>query len=187
MDGQPLRLVPVIERPPKRPRMSDDDAEDVPKFKYTAMPVTAPTPGSDKISTPITTAVVTVRPAGPSKEELAAIVARATEVADAARVAEAKAAADAAEAEEKKRLAKQRRKERAERKEREHNRQKGKNASSDQPSSHGEKVVDKEKRLVKLVGEVVVKYMSRYKDQMSHDVFKKHAKEVRDSLTMGRK
>jgi uncharacterized Zn finger protein len=168
----------VTERPQKRLRASDDDTEDTPRFKYTAMPITAPTPSSDKVSTPVPTAVVPARPAGPSKEELAAIVARATEAAEAARTAEAKAAAEAAEAEEKKRFAKQKRRERAERKEREQNRLKQKNASSDKPSLQGEKVVDKDKRLVKLVGEVVVKYMSHYKDQMSHDVFKKHAKEV---------
>lgn len=36
----------------------------------------------------------------------------------------------------------------------------------------------KEKRLTKLVGEVVVKSMSKYKDQMEHDTFKRYAKEV---------
>lgn len=177
VDGQPLRLVPMTERPQKRLRVSDDDAEDMPKFKYTAMPITAHTPSSDKVSTPVPTAVVTARPAGPSKEELAAIVARATEAAEAARAAEAKAATEAAEVEERKRLAKQRKRERAERKEKEQNRLKQKN-SVKPSSSQGEKAVDKDKRLVKLVGEVVVKYMSHYKDQMSHDVFKKHAKEV---------
>lgn len=177
MDGQPLRLVPVTERPQKRLRLSDDDMEDIPRFKYTAMPVTVPTPGSDKVLTHLPTVVA--RPAGPSREELARIVARATEAAEATRRAEAKAAADAAETEEKKRLAKQRRRERAERKEKEYNRQKQKNATSDKPSSsQAEKVVDKDKKLVKLVGGVVVKYMSHYRDQMSHDVFKKHAKEV---------
>ncbi|WWC91926.1 uncharacterized protein L201_006878 [Kwoniella dendrophila CBS 6074] len=35
----------------------------------------------------------------------------------------------------------------------------------------------KEKRLTKLVGGVVVKSMSKYKDQMEHDTFKKYAKE----------
>ena len=37
----------------------------------------------------------------------------------------------------------------------------------------------KEKRLTKLVGEVVVRAMSKYKEQMEHDTFKKYAKEVR--------
>lgn len=37
----------------------------------------------------------------------------------------------------------------------------------------------KEKKLLKLVGAVVVKCMSKYQKQMEHDVFKKHAKDVR--------
>lgn len=37
----------------------------------------------------------------------------------------------------------------------------------------------KEKRLTKLVGEVVVRSMSKYKSQMEHETFKKYAKEVR--------
>ena len=39
----------------------------------------------------------------------------------------------------------------------------------------------KEKRLTKLVGEVVVRSMSKYKEQMEHDTFKRYAKEVSDS------
>lgn len=37
----------------------------------------------------------------------------------------------------------------------------------------------KEKRLLGLVGEVVVRSMSKYKDQMDHDKFKEYAKQVR--------
>ena len=37
---------------------------------------------------------------------------------------------------------------------------------------------NREKRLLKLVGAVVVKCMSKYQSQMDHDVFKKHAKQV---------
>ena len=36
----------------------------------------------------------------------------------------------------------------------------------------------KEKRLTKMVGEVVVRSMSKYKEQMEHDTFKRYAKEV---------
>lgn len=36
----------------------------------------------------------------------------------------------------------------------------------------------KEKRLTKLIGEVVVKSMSKYREQMDHDTFKRYAKEV---------
>lgn len=114
----------------------------------------------------------------PSKDQLADIIARATEAAEAARATEAKAAAEVEEAAEKKRLAKIRRKERAERKEKEKAKRK---AKGEKPSSSVDKAVEKDKRLVKLVGEVVVKYMSQYRDQMDHDVFKKHAKEVKPS------
>jgi hypothetical protein len=41
-----------------------------------------------------------------------------------------------------------------------------------------EKEANKEKRLQKLVGGIVVKCMSKYQKQMDHDLFKKHAKEV---------
>ncbi|KAG0706271.1 hypothetical protein DFH29DRAFT_191520 [Suillus ampliporus] len=41
-----------------------------------------------------------------------------------------------------------------------------------------EREANKEKRLLKLVGAVVVKCMSRYSKQLDHDQFKKHAKEL---------
>ncbi|TFK37690.1 hypothetical protein BDQ12DRAFT_607516 [Crucibulum laeve] len=41
-----------------------------------------------------------------------------------------------------------------------------------------EKEANKEKRLLKLVGAVVVKCMSKYSKSMDHDMFKKHAKEL---------
>ncbi|KAI0742842.1 hypothetical protein C8Q80DRAFT_1107924 [Daedaleopsis nitida] len=44
--------------------------------------------------------------------------------------------------------------------------------------SKEEKEALKEKRLLKLIGAVVVKCMSKYKDQMDHDSFKKYAKEL---------
>ena len=49
-----------------------------------------------------------------------------------------------------------------------------------------DKEANKEKRLLKLVGAVVVKYMSKYQDQMDHDTFKKHAKEVTHFFEMCR-
>lgn len=45
--------------------------------------------------------------------------------------------------------------------------------------SKEEKETNKEKRLLKLISPVVVKCMSKHKDQMDHDQFKKYAKEVR--------
>jgi histone-lysine N-methyltransferase SETD2 len=41
-----------------------------------------------------------------------------------------------------------------------------------------EKEANREKRLLKLVGAVVVKCMSKYSKAMDHDLFKKHAKEA---------
>lgn len=41
-----------------------------------------------------------------------------------------------------------------------------------------EKEANKEKRLLKLVGAVVVKCMNKHSKAMNHDLFKKHAKEV---------
>jgi [histone H3]-lysine36 N-trimethyltransferase len=43
-----------------------------------------------------------------------------------------------------------------------------------------EKEAAKDKQLQKLVSPVVVKCLSKYKDKMDHETFKKHAKEVRD-------
>ncbi len=45
--------------------------------------------------------------------------------------------------------------------------------------SKEDKDANKEKRLLKLISPVVVKCMSKHKDQMDHDQFKKYAKEVR--------
>jgi hypothetical protein len=47
-----------------------------------------------------------------------------------------------------------------------------------------EREANKEKRLLKLVGAVVVKCMSKHSKAMDHDVFKKHAKEVPFPLTL---
>lgn len=47
------------------------------------------------------------------------------------------------------------------------------------PQTPEEKEANKEKRLLKLVGEVVVKCMSKHSKAMDHNSFKKHAKEVR--------
>lgn len=55
--------------------------------------------------------------------------------------------------------------------------------SSKPKMSKEEKEALKEKRLLKLVGAVVVKCMSKYQKQMDHDLFKKHAKEVRSHLS----
>lgn len=192
VEGEELRFVPITaERAPKkRPRAEDDEPEDIPRFKYTAVPVLEALsvqkngwPGTSPSGIPpYPPPLPTVQPGKASREQLAAIVARATEAAEFARAAEAQAAAAAEEAAEKKRLAKQRRKERAEKKEKEQERKKEKKQRSQDKagssSASTSKPADKDKLLLKLVGEVVVKYMSHYRDQMEHETFKKHAKEV---------
>lgn len=50
--------------------------------------------------------------------------------------------------------------------------------SSKPKQSKEEKEALKEKRLMKLVGAVVVKCLSKYQKQMDHDAFKEHAKHV---------
>lgn len=49
--------------------------------------------------------------------------------------------------------------------------------------SKEEKEALKEKRLMKLVGAVVVKSLSKYQNKMDHDAFKEHAKHVRYTLS----
>lgn len=96
----------------------------------------------------------------PTKKDIAAIIAAAS-AAEAARAAEATAAAAAAsqppaEAAPKK-----------------------KSKPPRKTQTHEEKEANKEKRLMKLVGTVVVKCMSKHSKQMDTTQFKKHAKEVR--------
>lgn len=61
-------------------------------------------------------------------------------------------------------------------------RKKSSSSSKHKKMSKEDKEANKEKRLLKLIGSVVVKCMSKHKDQMDHDQFKKYAKEVRSSL-----
>ncbi|GLB44230.1 putative class V-like SAM-binding methyltransferase superfamily, Histone-lysine methyltransferase family. SET2 subfamily protein [Lyophyllum shimeji] len=49
--------------------------------------------------------------------------------------------------------------------------------------TEAEKEANKEKRLMKLVGAVVVKCMSKHSKAMDHDTFKKHAKELTQIIT----
>ncbi|KZP33283.1 SET domain-containing protein [Athelia psychrophila] len=95
----------------------------------------------------------------PTKKDIAAIIAAAS-AAEAARAAEATAAAAAAsqppvEAAPKK-----------------------KSKPPRKTQTHEEKEANKEKRLMKLVGTVVVKCMSKHSKQMDTTQFKKHAKEL---------
>jgi len=95
------------------------------------------------------------KPAGASKAELDAIIAAALAETE-AKMAEARAKEAAIEAEAAKAAQKKARKARKE----------------------AAPKVDRDKRMTKLVGELVVKYMSRFKSELSHDQFKKYAKEL---------
>ncbi|OBZ74746.1 Histone-lysine N-methyltransferase, H3 lysine-36 specific [Grifola frondosa] len=57
-----------------------------------------------------------------------------------------------------------------------------KKSSKHRKQSKEEKEANKDKRLLKLVGAVVVKCMSKYQKRMNHDVFKKHAKELTHTI-----
>ena len=101
-----------------------------------------------------------------TKAETAAIIAAAAAAQKAAEeraLMEAATAAEEQNKEEERRAERdRRRKERKEREEKRHGREDS-----------------REKRLLKLVGAVVVKTMSKYRTRMDIDTFKKHAKEVR--------
>ncbi|KAH9894001.1 hypothetical protein C8Q73DRAFT_498617 [Cubamyces lactineus] len=61
-------------------------------------------------------------------------------------------------------------------------RKKSSSSSKSKKLSKDEREANKEKRLLKLIGAVVVKCMSKYKDQMDHDLFKKYAKELTQTI-----
>ena len=106
-----------------------------------------------------------------TKAEAAAIIAAAAAAQKAAEERALEAAAAAAEEQSREEEHKaERERRRRERKEREEKRS--------PPGQHGRED-EREKRLLKLVGAVVVKTMSKYRTRMDVDTFKKHAKEVR--------
>ena len=100
------------------------------------------------------------------KTKLERIIAEATAAAEAEKARQAEEAKVEAEKQAEKEAA------RAARKAARHSKHKGQHQTPE------EKEANKEKRLMKLIGAVVVKYMSKYKDQMDHEQFKKYAKEV---------
>jgi len=106
-----------------------------------------------------------------SKAEAAAIIAAA---AAAQKAAEERAIAEAAAAAEKQNKEEERKAERE-------RRRKERKEGAEKRHGHGQED-EREKRLLKLVGAVVVKTMSKYRTRMDVDTFKKHAKEVRASL-----
>lgn len=108
------------------------------------------------------------------KTEMAAIIAAAAAAQQAEEQRALLEAAAAAEArcKEEERIAERERRKR-ERKEREEG------TGGRRANSAGD---NREKRLLKLVGAVVVKTMSKYRGRMDVDTFKKHAKEVRSGV-----
>ena len=156
-DGEPIRVIAVTERPEKRV-ITDDDAWQVPTFKLTKLeePQVVSLPPETSMYVPVVAQHIV---AGPSRSQLQEIIAQATQAAAQAAETARREAEEAENARHATEVAKAKAKERFKKK---------KTPKSD-PGT----------RLLKLVGEVVVKYMSRYRDLISHDTFKKHAKEVR--------
>jgi hypothetical protein len=191
-------------RPVKRPRIEEVPTHVISKFptiptqrtpprKFKPLPLSTPSP------------VKSPKPAQPSRDILSAIIAQANEAARQLQLQqEAEVKADAEEEEAKKRERREKRKQRSEekrkqrneekrvRKRREKERAKGKErpkVSADKEKhterkhkssspSNGEREAKKEKQLLKLVGAVVVGYLSQYRQYMDNEQFKKHAKEV---------
>lgn len=102
-----------------------------------------------------------------------AVAAKAEEERKATEKAEAEAAARAAE----KALIDKLKQDKGKAKEKKRKRQ----STGGKPEPRGNEA-HKEKALLSLVGEVVVKSMSKYKDQMQHSKFKEYAKQVRPLL-----
>jgi histone-lysine N-methyltransferase SETD2 len=186
LDGQPLRIIPLLERAPKRPRINAEEDEPSPSFKITWDTTKASTPPDAPLPPQAPTLK---RPVTASTSEIDAIIERSKAAAAAAELQRIEGERHAEEF----KIAKEKRKERerekiAARKEKGRAKLKaiatnGKPSSSRAStsavaSSSAAQATDKDKQLLKLVGEVVVKYMSRYREQMDHDTFKKHAKEV---------
>jgi hypothetical protein len=105
-----------------------------------------------------------------TKAETAAIIAAA---AAAQKEAEERALVEAAAAAEEQTKAEERNAERERRRKERKERERG------EKKRHHDDQDNREKRLLKLVGAVVVKTMSKYRTRMDVDTFKKHAKEVR--------
>jgi hypothetical protein len=156
-------------RPAKKTRREFDDAPvlDIKPLGYSAAPAPAPTYAPAPEHAPMAEPAVN----RPSRAQTASVIAAAL----AAQQVEAAAAADRVEEEKRKAEVKaERDRKRRERREREKNKPKKDKAARSE--------ANKEKRLLKLVGVVVVKVMSKYKAKLAGETFKKHAKEVCFSL-----
>ena len=136
------------------------------------------------------------KPAQPSRDDLSAIIAQANEAARQFQLQQEAEAKANAEEEAKKKERREKRKQRSE--EKRARRKKGKDRAKGKEwakggsengkdkerkhktssSSKSEREAKREKQLLKLVGVVVVGYLSQYRQQMDNEQFKKHAKEV---------
>ncbi|KAH9852920.1 hypothetical protein C2E23DRAFT_824133 [Lenzites betulinus] len=162
-------------RPSKRSRPEDDDFADFklslarpksPKHESMPMPVFLPDPQQE----------MRARRAAEARRQhdVAAIIAAAA--------AAAEADAKKPKPEEKPSSRGMTDKERADRESKRLARKKAAAAKKSKQLSKEEREANKEKRLLKLIGAVVVKCMSKYKDQMDHDLFKKYAKELTQTI-----
>jgi hypothetical protein len=153
-EGQPTSLPepdPIDDyRPIKRPRFGEQDLE-TPTLSIKPLGQTHRSSSASKVPQPVASpapAVVEARSTKPTKQDLAAIIAAASAAATPEKPISSASNGHADVA---------------------------KKPSKDSPKKTQD---NKEKRLLKLVGAVVVKCMSKYQSQMDHEVFKKHAKEV---------
>ncbi|KAI0028737.1 hypothetical protein K488DRAFT_57880 [Vararia minispora EC-137] len=152
-------------RPSKKYKKEFDDAPilDIKPLGYAVQPREAREAPSTPVFVPEEPKEPLIK--RPSKAQTASIIAAAL----ATQQAEAAAAAVRAEEEKKKAEAK------AEREKRRHERKERERSKKDKAAS---REANKEKRLLKLVGAVVVKVMSKYKAKLPTETFKKHAKEL---------
>lgn len=187
------------ERPAKRVKRDEPALGIKPLGVVRPASVVATTPyRKDSVKTPAAPATPVVSNQ-PSKGSLSQIIEQAME--DARRAQEEQAAKEAAMAAEEKRLEEERalRRQRAKEKAEKHRRQKekGKDKSakphksrssssfdpqnSVPPKEGGKSVSNREKQLLKLVGSIVVGYLSQWRTTFdSSEEFKRHAKEVSD-------
>ena len=152
-------------RPLKKTRWEGDDVQ----FKLAARPLPRPGMSPQAVnpflhSFQVDPQVKRKEMADLKRREIADIIAAANAAAEAEAARVAAAAAAAATAEPSPEVVKKKPK------------------TPKKPQTKEEREANKEKKLLKLVGTVVVKCMNKYSSKMQHDVFKKYAKEVRSFI-----
>ncbi|KAF8192677.1 hypothetical protein K438DRAFT_2017875 [Mycena galopus ATCC 62051] len=179
---EPEVFTPYVYQPSPRPRppppsilkrrrldvgfgSSDYQAPDAPNRRWIAPPTDLPKP---EPVVPIVPVIVEQLPRRPTREETQAELATIIAAAVAKKAAEDAAASEAAAAAVAAAQA-------AKSTPREHKR---KHRSKKPKETSEEKEANKEKRLLKLIGAVVVKSMAKYGKSLERDSFKKHAKEL---------